>query len=86
VGNDWGGEGKPTFDGRVIFFDKMVLDKPNRQSGLAHSCLRRRNPRERDTHTHNPSELHPRKHVSGEEEREMTPLTTAADENELVFA
>jgi len=60
----------------------MTLDEPNRQSGLAHSYPQKRKIQRK---RYNPSELGPRKHVS-ERKREGTPLTTAADENELVFA
>ena len=66
-------EGDPrTFDSRVVLFHEVALDKPNSQSGLAHTY-----PTE--------SELCPRKHVSGESGERGT-LTTATDENELVFA
>ena len=63
----------PTFDSRVVLFNEMALDEPNRQSGLAHTY-----PTE--------SELCATETRIGRESGERGTLTTAADENELVFA
>ena len=75
----------PTFDSRVVLFDEMALDEPHRQSGLAHSYRQERKRQGRDP---NPSVLCPLNPRIGREWEGGwgRTLTTATDENELVFA
>ena len=57
----------------------MTLDEPNRQSGLAHSY---RKSKGKDITRQNPVHGNTYRRERGR----GTPLTTTADENELVFA
>ena len=81
IGRGRGEKNLLTFDSRVVLFDEMALDKPNGQSGLAHSYPAHKNMRGDSVRTSST-----RTRIGREREGGGTPLTTATDENELVFA
>lgn len=74
----------PTFDSRVVLFNEMALDEPHRQSGLAHSYPHRPETQGRDLTRQSFAHENAYRERMGGSGRET--LTTATDEDELVFA